>query len=143
MKGHHVLREVNLRTWYKGQFQNAMLLDEGNLMHRMEDYLQPLTKNFEKISRWSHHGADVLEQTLKLWSYLQSLRGKLVIICPAIGDTFDSRQHEAYNKEGQDAPPDKHVKKRILWVLRRGFQLNEDSIDGSRLLTVKAHVFLE
>jgi hypothetical protein len=120
-----------------------MLLDEGKLMRRMEAYLDPLTNNFEKISRWSHTGANIIEYTLKLWSYLQSLRGKFVVIRPEIGSFFNSRFHEAYDKKGMEQYPDKHEKKKISWILRRGFQVIEDGIDGPRILTVKAHVVLE
>lgn len=112
-------------------------------MRRMEAYLEPLTNNFEKISRWSHHGANIIEYTLKLWSYLQSLRGKFVVIHPTIGSFFNSQLHEAYDQKGTQQYPDKRVKKKIVWILRRGFQHIEDGIDGHRVLTIKSHVVLE
>jgi hypothetical protein len=142
-KGQHALREVHLRTWYKDQFQKSMLQDEGSLMRRMEAYLEPLTKNFEKISRWSHTGANIIEDILKLWYYLQSLQGKFVGVRSAIGDTFNPRYHDAYDEEGGELYLDKHVKKKILWVLRPGFQIKEDNIDGPRVLTVKSRVVVE
>ncbi len=112
-------------------------------MRRMEAYLEPLTKKFQNISRWSHTGANIIEDTLKLWSYLESLRGTFIRTHTRIGDVFIPRLHEPYDEKGEKLYPDKHVEKKILWVLRPGFQVIEDGSDGPRQLNVKARVVLE
>ena len=120
-----------------------MLLNKGNLMRKMDDYLEPLINKFAKAITFSPSRADIIEYTLKLWSYLQSLGGMVEIIHPAIGSSFDPRLHEVYEEEFMQERPNEHLEKKILWILRRGLQCKEDHVDGPRLITVKALVIVQ
>lgn len=65
------------------------------------------------------------------------------MIQPAIGSPFDSNLHEAYDQEGLQQYPEKNSKKKILWVLRRGFRYEEDGMEEPRVLTIKARVVIQ
>ncbi len=68
----------------------------------------------------------------------------MVLIQPEIGSFFDPRLHDAYDEEGMQQYPEKHSKKKILWILRRGFKYKEDGVDGPpRVLTIKALVVVQ
>jgi hypothetical protein len=138
--GNHVLREVQLRTWHKDMFRGEMLQNKDHLMSRMERYMEPLTKNFKQ--QWSLHRNDVIEYTIQLWSYLDALGGMFDVIEPKLGGTFDPELHEGFDEEGMPYIAEKHSKKTILWVTRRGFRYRENSIDGPRELPVKAIVIV-
>lgn len=105
--------------------------------------MEPLTKDFDRITSWSHGRANIIEVTLRLWSYLKSLQGRLIMIQPAIGDLFDSKFHEAYDENGQQHLPRKNSKLKILWILCRGFRIEEDGLEESRILTIKARVIIQ
>ena len=132
-----------MRTWYKPEFQHTLLLNEKRFREELEAFLEPLTKDYDKINSWSHGRANIIEVTLKLWSYLQSLQGRLVMIQPAIGSPFDTKLHEAYDQDGLQQYPRKNSKNKVLWVLCRGFQYQEDGLEEPRVLTVKARVIIQ
>ena len=132
-----------MRTWYKSEFQQTLQLNEERFKQRLEAFLKPLTKDFDRINSWSDGRANIIEIALRLWSYLQSLQGRLIIIQPAIEDPFDSKLHEAYDQEGLQQDLGKNSKKRILWVLCRGFQYEEDGMEEARVLTIKARVVIQ
>jgi hypothetical protein len=117
--GRQVLREVQLRTWGKPRFQQEMLKNKEFLIRRMETYLEPLTKGFNKITPWSHSRVRIIETTIKLWSYFEAPGGMFQVIQPEIGSDFDPAQQEGYDKEGIEYNPDKRLKK-VLWITRRG-----------------------
>jgi len=107
--------------------------------------MKPLTRDFDSINSWSDDSRrNIIEITIRLWSYLQSLQGKLVMIQPAIEDNFDSKLHEAYDQEGLQLDVGKNPKRKILWILCRGFQYEEDDgIKGTPLLIIKAWVIVQ
>jgi len=142
-KGRHVLQEVQLRTWYKSEFQRTLLLNGERFKQRLEAFLKPLTKDFDRINSWSDGRGNIIETTLRLWSYLQSLQGRLVMIQPAIGDPFDSKLHEAYDQEGSQLDLGKNSKKKIMWILCRGFQFEEGGMEDPLVLTIKARVVVQ
>jgi len=66
------------------------------------------------------------------------------MIQPAIQDTFDSKLHEAYDQEGLQLDLENSLKRKILWVLCRGFRYeDDDGIEGTRMLTIKARVIVQ
>jgi hypothetical protein len=140
--GRQVLREVQLRTWEKPQFQQEMLKNSQCLIRKMETYLEPLTKNFNKITPWSHHRAQLIETTIRLWSYFEAPGGMFEVIQPELGSPFNPAKHEGYDEEGEKYIPDKRLKKKVFWVTRRGFRYSEKSPDETRAMTVKAIVIV-
>ena len=108
----------------------------------METYLKPLTREFNKITPWSHHRAQLIETTIKLWSYFEAPGGMFEVIQPAIGSIFNSKEQEAYTEDGEKYIPDKQVKRKVLWVLRRGFRYGEKTSDGLRVIAIKADVLV-
>ncbi|KAG4433575.1 hypothetical protein IFR05_010944 [Cadophora sp. M221] len=142
-QGVRLLQEVQLRTWYKSDFQQTLLSNVESFEITMAAFLQPLTK-FEGNKSLSNARRNIIEITLRLWSYLQSLRGKVVLIQPAIEDVFDPKLHKPYDQEGSQLDMRKSRDKKILWVLCRGFRYEEDDeMDSIRTLTVKAHVVVD
>ncbi|KAF8851410.1 hypothetical protein BDZ45DRAFT_679122 [Acephala macrosclerotiorum] len=141
-KGRHVLREVQLRTWEKPAFEQEMLKNTQYIIRKMETYLEPLTKEFNKITPWSHHRAQLIETTIRLWSYFEVPGGMFKVIQPAIGSIFNLREQEGYAEDGEKYVPDKPSKKKVLWVIRRGFQYAEKTSDGPRTTSVKAIVLV-
>jgi len=129
-----------LRTWYKSDFKKALHLNDEHFTQKLEAFMEPLTKDFDKINSWSLGRKDIIVVTLELWSYLQSLQGRLVMIQPDIGGAFDPKLHEAYDQEGAQQYPEKNSEKKVLWVLCRGFQYEEDGMEGTRVITIKARV---
>ena len=66
------------------------------------------------------------------------------MIQPAIEDTFDPKLHEAYDQEGLELDVGNSLKRKILWILCRGFQyVEDDGIEGTRVLTIKARVIVK
>jgi hypothetical protein len=144
-QGRHLLQEVQLRTWYKSEFEQALLLDGERFKQCLEAFIKPLTKDFDTANSWlDANRRNILEITLRLWSYLRSLQGRLVMIQPVIGQPFDSNLHEAYDQEGVQLDLGRSIGRKTLWVLCRGFQYKEDDdIVGTRVLTIKARVIVE
>ena len=140
--GAQVLREVQLRTWEKPLFKDEMLKNTSYITEKFETYLKPLTKDFDKITPWSHHRAELIESTILLWSYLEAPKGMFKAILPAIGSIFDEKNHEGYEEDGTTYIPDKRMKKKILWVTRRGFWYGEKSSGEPGGMTVKAKVIV-
>jgi molecular chaperone GrpE (heat shock protein) len=144
-RGRHLLQEVQLRTWYKSEFQQALLLDGERFKQRLEAFMKPLTKNFDKANSWlDANRSNIIEITLRLWSYLRSLQGRLVMIKPVVGYSFDPKLHEAYDQEGVQLDPGRRAERKILWILCRGFQYEEDDdIVGTHVFIVKARIIVE
>jgi len=143
-KGRHLLREVRLRTWHKSEFQKNLLSNRDVFILKLESFLEPLTKDIDKIQLPSSEGlANIIDVVLPLWAYLQSLHGRLIIIQPSIGSIFDPNIHEAYDQDGLQHFPQKTSKKKILWILCRGFRYEEEAVEDVRILTVKARVVLQ
>lgn len=134
------MREVQLRTWEKPAFGQELLKNTQYITRKMETYLEPLTREFNKITPWSHHRAQLIETTIKLWSYFEAPGGMFEVIQPAIGSAFNPVEQEGYDEDGEKYIPDKRSKKRVFWVTRRGFRYAEKSSDGPRAMTVKAIV---
>jgi hypothetical protein len=135
--GKQVLREVQLRTWHRDLFRDEMLKNKDVFMNRMKTYMNPLTK---EINTWSHSRGDIIEYTIRLWSYLRPLEGMFVLIQPELGGVFDRKLQDGFDEEGMPFAGEQRSKKAILWVTRRGFRYREDSIDGPREMVVKALV---
>lgn len=140
--GDHVLREVYFRTWYKNGYQNEILRNQDELVHKLKDYLRPLIKEYERITSWGTLFEDIIKDTLLLWSYLSSPGGRFEIIQPRIGDMFDPKLHKAYDDENTQQRPSNQTPKKIRWVLRRGFVYTEKSFDGLRSMTIEAQVVI-
>jgi hypothetical protein len=119
-----------------------MLKNTQYIIRKMETYLEPLTKEFDKITPWSHHRAQLIETTIRLWSYFEAPGGMFTVIQPAIGSIFDPREQEGYTEDGDNYIPDKRLKKSVLWVRRRGFRYAEKTSDGLRETSVKAIVLV-
>jgi hypothetical protein len=119
-----------------------MLKNTQYIIRKMEMYLEPLTKEFNSITPWSHHRAQLIETTIRLWSYFEAPGGMFKVIQPAIGSTFNPREQEGYTEDGEKYIPDKRLKKKVLWVIRRGFRYEEKTSDGLRATSVKAIVLV-
>lgn len=143
-QGRPILQEVQLRTWYKSEFQQALLSHADSFKKWLENFMKPLTKDFDYNSQCHACRRSIIEDTFRLWSYLKSLQGRLIIIQPGIGDTFDAKLHEAYDREGIELGVRQARGRKILWILCRGFQYDEDDgIDIPRRFTNKAQVVVQ
>lgn len=141
-KGRQVLREVQLRTWEKPAFEQEMLKNTQYIIGKMETYLEPLTKEYDKITPWSHHRAQLIETSIRLWSYFEAPGGMFKAIEPVIGSIFNPREHVGYLEDGEKHIPDKRLKKRILWVRRRGFRYAEKTASELGQICEKAIVLV-
>jgi len=134
------LREALLRTWYKPDFQRNLFGNTEDFSSKLESFLEPLTR-----ARGTSQGlcrekrANIIEVAINLWAYLKALQGSLTMIQPAIGSLYNADFHEAYEQGGLQQLPNKKSKKKILWILCRGFQYEENS----SVLKVKARVVIE
>lgn len=139
-EGINVLQEVQLRTWYKTSFQYELLQNKDSLKSKFDAYMQPLTRDFDQISKWSHHKDDIIITTIKLWSYFSSLRGKFEEIQPRIGAAFDE---DSCERDGQDDSLDssRSVRHNVPWIVRRGFRYY--GMDGQLVVTKKAVVVIK
>ena len=133
-----------MRTWYKPDFQLTLLSKVESFEKHIAAFLKPLTRSIRNKS-FSKARRNIIEITLRLWSYLQSLRGKVVLIQPAIQDVFDSKMPRPYDQDGLQLDMRNSRDEKILWVLCRGFRYEEDEVvdsSRSRTLTVKAQVIV-
>lgn len=142
--GQQVLREIQLRTWQKDMFKDALVESselQNDLIKRFEAFLRPLWGVKLPIPLRSPARVDIIRKTIELWSYVQAVGGELTFGHPNIGDYFD----EAIHKE-LDADAEQGIgtnQKKISWVLCRGFSLKETNSRGSsRQMTVKALVII-
>lgn len=117
-----------------------MLVVQDKIRHKMEEFLEPLTKDFGKLSQWSHSMSHIAKHTIKLWTYLQSLGGELTLIEPTIGATFDPTTQKPFDEDGIEILSRTTSNPTIAWVLCRGFRYRESNVDGLREYTVKALV---
>ena len=140
--GRQVLREIQLRTWHRGQFKEIVIENselQADLIQRLEAFLQPLTGMDIQIPLWSPMRAAIIKTTIELWSYLEAVGGSITLCQPVIGDKFDKNIHEELIAD--DEQKTDSDERKISWVLRRGFCLEEDVGDGTpRRMTVKAIV---
>ncbi|KAL2060582.1 hypothetical protein VTL71DRAFT_9223 [Oculimacula yallundae] len=141
-QGVRLLQEIQLRTWYKPDFQQPLLSHAESFETRMAAFLRPLTK-FESNKSLTNAARNIIEITLRLWSYLQSLRGKVFLLQPAIEEVFDPKLHRPYDQQGMQLDMKNSRDKKVLWILCRGFRYEEDDEMGSiRTLIVKAQVII-
>ncbi|CZR52620.1 uncharacterized protein PAC_02497 [Phialocephala subalpina] len=141
--GHQFLREVQLRAWDKPDFQAAILSTEQMFMHKLENFLEPLTKTFGPVIQYSYNKSDIIKHTILLWPYLQSLGGRLELIEPTIGESFDKKSAEPYDKNGNEIHHSSEdlSKWTVTWVLARGIRFFEEgSVKGQLPFTIKARV---
>jgi hypothetical protein len=102
--GRQVLREIQLRTWHKQPFRQAVIDDtalQADLIKRLDAFSQPLTRIGVNIPLWSPTRAAIIKKTIELWSYLQAVGGRLTLSHPTIGDAFDEKFHEEPNAEDE------------------------------------------
>lgn len=140
--GRQVLREVQLRTWEKPQFKQEVQKNTQHIVRKLEAYLEPLTKEFHKITPWSHHRTELIENTIRLWTYFEAPDGMFEPIQPKIGSHFNPQEQEGYTEDGEKFDPDKRSKKKVLWVTRRGFRYAEKSPHGPMITMEKAIVII-
>ena len=142
--GRQVLREVQLRTWHKEQFREEVVENvgwQGELIRHLDHFLRPLTKNIGKIDHWSPARASIIKHTIELWTYLHAAMGKLEVVRPMIGASFDGRTCKDVD---EDVQAGRLKDTEIKWVTRQGFRFREDSLDGSvRPLMEKALVVVK
>lgn len=111
---------------------------QGDLLRRFEAFLAPLTKKLGKIDPCSKSRAEIIQNTIALWSYLDAAQGTLKIIHPHAGEDFDRSVCEhAVEPQTLEAENMK-----VKWVTRRGFRFRELRKDGNAMLT-KALVIAE
>lgn len=133
--GRHVVREVQLRAWHKTQFREEVIENvgwQGELIRRLEAFMEPLTNKIGKLDLWSPSRANIIKYTIELWSYLVAANGRLDIIQPTIGGGFDGRECENVEGELQSGGMEN---RKVKWVMRRGFRFSEGGIDGKNLPT--------
>lgn len=143
--GHRFLREIRLRAWDKPHFQAAVLSTEEMFTRKLENFLEPLTKSFGPIIQHSIAKSDIIKHTILLWSYLQSLGGRLELIEPTIGEPFDKQSAQPYDKNGNQIlhSPTDLSERTVDWVISRGFRyFEEESVKGQLPFTIKAQVAL-
>jgi hypothetical protein len=121
---------------------------QGELVHRLEDFIKPLIKDSTGIGRlnpWIPSRLEIIKHTIVLWSYLwcagMEAREE---IHPIPGDLFDHSLHEIPITAGYVEEDSRHRTRTILWVIRRGFRYSEARGDGShRAIVVKALVLVK
>ena len=102
----------------------------------MEGFLEPITRNFNNPEVWERERHHIAHCTIALWSYVKSLGGSLKMIQPKVGDDFDPAIHGLYDSPSQD------MDKKIKWIVRRGFILEEDGPHGRREMVSRALVMI-
>lgn len=87
---------------------------------------------------------DVISDTLRLWSYLHLLGGKLQLINPSRGDLFRSDEHAVYDIHGAALEPSNTTGKNVFLVRCRGIRWYQD-VEGRAppALILKARVLLQ
>ena len=134
------MREFELRAWHKVDYHPSLLKNEGQLVSRLEKYLEPLTKEFQDFQRGGELRSKILRHTIKLWSYLACVNGQLDRIVPKLGSLFDPDLHEiATEFQTQELGTGREI---VTWVLRPGFILKEQDVLGLRCMVSKAVVIL-
>jgi hypothetical protein len=101
---------------------------KGELIHRLDTFLEQLTRKVGRIDPWSPTRASIIKHAIELWSYLQASKGKFEVITPAIGDIFDPKIHERTNEDDRF---DGTQSTRFRWVRRKGSAFQEDCADGN------------
>ena len=101
--------------------------------------MEPLTGRFQRSPGCFELVKVIIEDVIKLWSYLSFTEATLEQIDPKVGERFDKELHsmtEGFGVEDQENVPER----RIGWVLFPGFLLREENIHGVRSMVVKALV---
>ena len=129
---------MELRTWQRPQFQAALLENKKFLIGKLDAFLEPMTRGYEYISKFSHPKQDLIEALIKLWSYFQSLRGTFIDIQPKLGDPFDP---DLFQLADEDTMLDAEESFVVSWIIRRGFAYH--GIDGALVVREKAIVMVE
>jgi hypothetical protein len=140
-----VLRECQLRLWHECKFQEAVNLNRDNFGAKLLKFLEPMTELFRIVfcPLSIAQLGEVIDDMIKVWSYLQSLRGKLVMIHPSREDEFDRIVHDAIDENWSLIEPREASGKRVLFVMRRGIRWYSDvDADGKPDLIIKAKVLL-
>ncbi|KAK0120221.1 hypothetical protein ONS95_011627 [Cadophora gregata] len=137
-QGKEALQEVELRTWSRPEFQAVLMENKKFLTSKFDAFLEPMTKGYDNISKYSHPKHDLIEALIKLWSYFQSLRGTVRDIKPNIGDPFDPN---LFQLAGDDTTLNPDESFRVAWIIRRGFAYY--GIDGALVVREKAVVMVE
>jgi len=102
----------------------------------MDDFLEPITRKFNNPKLWEGERHHIAHCTIALWSYVKSSGGSLKVIQPKIGDDFDQAIHALYDSPSQGSD------KKIKWIVRRGFILEEDGLHGRREMVSRALVMI-
>lgn len=134
-RGQEVRREVQLRAWENPHFQDALVNCQDRLIQRLDDFLYPIIRKLGRINFHAESRANIVKLAIKLWSYIDAAQGKLHLITPSLGSDFDRRT----NMLPDYGSTREHESGEVKWVMRRGFTLHENVLEG-RSLTIKAHV---
>ncbi|KAF4631491.1 hypothetical protein G7Y89_g6639 [Cudoniella acicularis] len=138
--GHHLLREIQLRTWEKTENQKQLPQIEKVFNRKLGDFLYPLTKEF---GQHSHYRLDIIEHSIRLWSYLRPLEGKLTMIkSNKVGDLFDSREADGFEGTVTEKHLPRDSQTVVRWVLSRGFKYEERNVYRSQGFLVKGRVVI-
>lgn len=79
-----------MRTWRHKYYEKKKFLEnEKLLIRKLDSDIEPLTNSF---SIYSHKRAELIELTIKLWSYLQLAGGMFHAIDPKFGIIFNPEQ---------------------------------------------------
>ncbi|KAH7410654.1 hypothetical protein BKA64DRAFT_638315 [Cadophora sp. MPI-SDFR-AT-0126] len=137
-QGMEALQEVELRTWHRSEFQAALLENKRFLTAKFDAFLEPMTRGYDNISKYSHPKHDLIEALIKLWSYFQSVRGTFVDIQPTLGEPFDP---DRFQIADDDIKLDPNEGFRVTWIVRRGFEYH--GLDGVLIVKEKAIVVVD
>jgi hypothetical protein len=92
------------------------------------------------VSPWSNTKNDIVKHTIRLWTYLQALAGRLELIEPLLGGPVDLDKADAFDGDDVESPPSEFSRCVVKWVLSRGFRYIESNVDGLRTYEFKARV---
>jgi hypothetical protein len=107
-----------LRVLHKREWKEALLESSyREFADRLLKFLEPITKIFRDVECPLQKQRDiVVKEVTELWSYLQSLRGKLELINPARGETFNFDEHDVFDDLGSRIEPWKAENKKVFLV---------------------------
>ena len=82
-----------------------------------------------------------MKTTLRLWSYLQSMRGRIVEINPVVDMDFDPETCKRHDEEDEEVKSSISRRAKVAWIVCRGVRYY--AIDGTLVTTQKAVVLVE
>ncbi|RDW80457.1 hypothetical protein BP5796_05155 [Coleophoma crateriformis] len=126
-QGEQFIRDMLLRTWEKPTFKDVIREHKPSLTKALEVFLQPLTRDFAGVHDLGGNAEDIIDSMLLLWTYINFSRGRLTEFHPAIGDSFDPTRHEATDGAFNERHQDEQRQHKVMWVVRRGFELRDIS----------------